>query len=73
MNFDKKYGVCSAVAEVLTELCPTPMKRIGTRDYLSEVGEQKFLPNKFGKTSGYIAPAAKEVISRRELKFKLIL
>jgi len=59
-------GLGSAVAEVLVEARPVPMKRIGTRDHFGEVGDQKFLLNKFGMTSGHIVLAVQEVISRRD-------
>lgn len=58
-------GLGSAVVEVLVESCPVPMKRIGIRDHFGEVGEQKFLLNKFGMTSGHIVLSAQKVINRK--------
>jgi transketolase len=58
-------GLGSAVAEVLVENCPVPMKRIGSRDHFGEVGDQKYLMNKFGMTSKYIVRAAEEVLARK--------
>ena len=36
-------GLGSAVAEVLGEECPTPMRRIGLRDTFAESGEYRLL------------------------------
>lgn len=58
-------GLGSAGAEVLAEHCPVPMKRIGARDHFGEVGDQKFLIDKFAMSSGDIVLAAQEVLSRR--------
>jgi transketolase len=58
-------GLGSAVAEVLAENCPTPMRRIGIRDHFGEVGEKDFLMEKYGLKAKDIVKAAKEVIKRK--------
>lgn len=59
-------GLGSAVAEVLAEEYPVPMKRIGTRDHFGEVGDQRFLLEKFHMTGDDIAEAAKKLIARKK-------
>ena len=48
-------GMGSAVAEVLGEERPTPMKRVGTMDTFGESGEDKELMIKYGLTANNIA------------------
>ena len=40
-------GLGSAVAEVLSENCPTPMERIGVKDRFGEVGNLEYLRQRF--------------------------
>ena len=58
-------GLGSAVAEVLGENCPTPMKRIGVRDHFGEVGKTEFLMEKYQMTAKHIAGAVREVIKKK--------
>ena len=58
-------GLGSAVAEVLSEECPTPLARVGVRDHFGEVGTQDYLMEKFGLTANDICIKAKEVIARK--------
>lgn len=58
-------GLGSAVAEVLVENCPVPMKRIGVRDHFGEVGRMPFLMEKFQMLSKDIVLACKEVIAKK--------
>ncbi len=58
-------GLGSAVAEVLAEHVPCPMKRVGVRDRFGEVGDLAYLSELFGLTKEYIIQAAKEVIERK--------
>ncbi|RKX47862.1 MAG: hypothetical protein DRP32_08365, partial [Thermotogae bacterium] len=55
-------GWGSAVAEVLAEEYPVPMRRIGIRDHFGEVGKREFLLKKYKMTAEDIVKAAKEVI-----------
>lgn len=58
-------GLGSAVAEVLSENHPTPMKRIGVRDHFGEVGKMSFLLEKYQMSAKDIVEAVKEVISKK--------
>ncbi|NSW89683.1 MAG: transketolase family protein [Firmicutes bacterium] len=58
-------GLGSAVAEVLIEECPVPMKRIGVADHFGEVGRKEYLFEKYHMTAGDIARAAEEVIAKK--------
>ena len=51
-------GLGSAVAEVLGERCPTPMKRVGVMDTFGESGDASELLRKYGLTSADIEQAA---------------
>lgn len=55
-------GLGSAVAEVLGENCPVPMKRVGIQDTFGESGIPTELMEKFGLTKEAIAQAAEQVI-----------
>ena len=59
-------GLGSAVAEFLSENCPAPITRIGTRDTFGESGEPDELFKKYGLTSEDIREAAKRSISMKE-------
>ena len=58
-------GLGSAVAEVLVENSPIPMKRIGVRDTFAESGPYLALPEKYGLSTGHIADAVLEVVARK--------
>lgn len=58
-------GLGSAVAEVLVENYPIPMKRIGIRDTFAESGPYLDLLEKYGLSAEHIAKAAEEVIVRK--------
>ena len=58
-------GAGSAVAEVLGEMCPTPMKRVGVMDTFGESGEPSELLRKYGLTPENIEAAASEVLKLR--------
>jgi transketolase len=51
-------GAGSAVAEVLGENYPTPMKRVGVRDTFGESGDSMELLKKYGLTAGDIEAAS---------------
>ena len=51
-------GLGSAVADVLGERCPTPMKRVGVMDTFGESGDASELLRKYGLTSADIEQAA---------------
>ncbi|MBN1148212.1 MAG: transketolase family protein [Anaerolineales bacterium] len=55
-------GLGSAVAEVLAENHPTPIRRIGWQDVFGESAPNQPLLEKYGLTPRHIAGAAKELI-----------
>jgi len=58
-------GLGSAVAEVLAENRPTPMKRIGVQDTFAESGPYLEVIDKYGLTAPHIAAAVEEVLARK--------
>jgi transketolase len=65
-------GLGSAVAEVLVENNPIPMKRIGVRDTFAESGPYLDLLDKYGLSAKHIAAAVEEVIARKKNSKKRI-
>ena len=61
-------GLGGAVAELLGEELPVPMKRIGMRDRFGESGTPDDLFEHFGLTAKHIALAAHELMSRSRSK-----
>lgn len=59
-------GLGSAVAEVLGENYPVPMKRIGVRDQFGMSGKANELLEKYGLTATEIVKAVKEVVNRKD-------
>lgn len=59
-------GLGSAVAEILVEENPVPMKRVGVMDTFGKSGKPKELLEKFGLTSIDIVKAAKSVLLRKK-------
>lgn len=57
-------GLGGAIAELLAEQAPTPMKRLGIRDRFGESGKPEELLNHFGLTAKHIALAAHDLIER---------
>lgn len=55
-------GLGSAVAEVLSEHCPTRMRRIGVKEQFGQVGKLQYLKEFYKLTSEDIAAAAKELL-----------
>ncbi|HYC12471.1 MAG TPA: transketolase family protein [Nitrososphaerales archaeon] len=58
-------GMGSAVAEVLGESKPTPMKRVGVMDTFGESGETSELLKKYGLTAANIESAASMIMQAR--------
>lgn len=56
-------GLGSAVAEVLSEYCPTRMRRIGVKEQFGQVGKLEYLKQFYKLTVKDIVSAAEEVIS----------
>jgi len=59
-------GLGSAVAELIGEEHPVPLKRIGIRDHFGESGEPDELMEHFGLTAKHIAIAAHELMARKD-------
>lgn len=57
-------GLGSAVAEVVTEECPVPVKRIGIMDTFGESGTPSALMEKYGLTAKNIVSVVKNSISK---------
>jgi transketolase len=54
-------GLGGAVAEVLGERHPTPMRRIGLRDVYGESAPNDYLLEAYGISAGHVAAAAREI------------
>jgi transketolase len=59
-------GLGSAVAEVLVENYPTPMRRIGVKDTFGESGEHDELLVKYGLTANDIARTVQELLKEKK-------
>lgn len=55
-------GLGSAVAELVSENYPVPIKRIGIRDTFGESGKPEEIKKHYGLTSEYIAKTVQEVL-----------
>ena len=58
-------GMGSAVAEVLAENMPAPMKRVGVMDTFGESGDAGELLKKYGLTAGDIEQAASAIVGQK--------
>lgn len=56
-------GLGGAVAEILGEQCPTPMRRIGVRDQFGDAGDFSWLIKKYGMDVPDIVAAVKQVMA----------
>lgn len=61
-NHSIHNGLGSAVAEVLVETCPVPMRRVGVKERYGQVGTQDFLQKEYGLTAQDIVSAARELL-----------
>ena len=59
-------GLGGAIAELLGEELPTPMKRIGMQDHFGESGKPEELFEHFGLTGTHIAMAAHALIEKKK-------
>lgn len=60
-NHSIDNGLGSAVAEVLVENCPIPMRRIGIKHRYGQAGSQDFLLQQYQLTASHIVSAALEL------------
>lgn len=58
-------GLGGAVAELLAEQCPTPLKRVGMQDCFGTSGKAEELLVYFGLTPAGLVTAAREVLARK--------
>jgi transketolase len=58
-------GLGGAVAELLAEECPVPMKRVGVNDRFGTSGKADELLNYFGLNPAGLVAAAREVLARK--------
>jgi len=58
-------GLGGAIAELLSEEHPTPLKRIGMQDHFGESGKPEELLEKFGLTGPHIAMAAHTLLDKK--------
>lgn len=63
-------GLGGAVAELLGERLPAPLKRVGMKDRFGESGEPNELLEHFGLTGPHIAMAVHEVLDHKKLRQK---
>jgi len=59
-------GLGGAIAEILAEQYPVPMKIIGVRDVFGESGEYDELLEKFGLTTLNIVTSARDILRRKK-------
>lgn len=64
-NHNYINGLGSAVAEVLAENKPVPMKRVGVEDQFGQVGSVDYLQEVYGLTAENIVAKALETIKRK--------
>lgn len=57
-------GMGSAIAELLSEQLPTPMRRVGLRDHFGESGKPEELAEKFGLNAANIVKNVQELIKK---------
>lgn len=58
-------GLGGAVAEFLSENCPTPLKRVGVRNKFGNAGNFDYLIHQYEMDTPYIVAAAKEILARK--------
>lgn len=58
-------GLGGAVAELLSEECPAPLRRIGMKDHFGESGKPEELLKHFGLDAAHIVLAAHEVTDKK--------
>jgi transketolase len=59
-------GLGGAIAELLAEELPAPLKRLGMQDHFGESGEPSELLEHFGLTATHIAMAAHQTLDRKK-------
>lgn len=65
-NHNVNSGLGDAVASVLGEYCPTPLKKVAVNDEFGEVGSLDYLKDRFGLNAAGIIKAVGEVSARKK-------
>ncbi len=58
-------GLGGAVAEVVSESCPVPLRRIGVKDRFGQTGSMDELASEYNMSRAHIVKAAKEVTAEK--------
>lgn len=64
-NHNVQNGLGSAVAELLGEELPTPMRRVGVREQFGQVGTTRYLMEQYGIDAAGMVAAVQEVLPRK--------
>jgi len=56
-------GLGGAIAELLSEACPTPLVRVGVNDEFGQVGTEEYLKEAYGFTSANIVKQAERLLA----------
>ncbi len=59
-------GLGSAVAEILTEEMPVPMRRVGVKDRFGQSGRYEELLKEYGLNAGHIAKVAEDLFNKKD-------
>ncbi len=59
-------GLGSAVAELLSENCPVPLKRVGIEDCFGQSGSSRDLMEHYGLTAEALVKAAKNILKKKQ-------
>jgi transketolase len=63
-------GLGGAVAEVITDGCPVPLKRVGIADRFAETGPYEAILDRYGMSAGHIVAAARQALAAKKLTAK---
>ena len=64
-NHNIMGGLRSAVAEVLSENCPAPLRSVGIRDSFGQVGKMSYLKETYNMTAQDIVQAVMSVLKSK--------
>ncbi|MBQ7264380.1 MAG: transketolase family protein [Synergistaceae bacterium] len=65
-NHNRVGGLCSAVADRLASVCPTPVGCVAVEESYGEVGPADWLAERFGLTAGHIVAEVERTIVRKQ-------
>jgi len=58
-------GLGGAVAEVITDRCPVPLKRVGIADRFAETGPYEAILDRYGMSVGHVVAAARQALAAK--------